>query len=657
MIKNLLIALFLFPFFCFSQGQSIEELETEVNSSNWTDLDSIKVKKYYKLAWTFSQTNVDKSIAYSKKGFELAKQIGFDRFLYVLKVTDGTTYQLAGKMDESIQSLKEGLQYANNINYEKGILTARSTLLNTYYLKGDFKTASKLAYDNINYMKSIGNTAFIGDAYNIIAACYIEMKNHEKAIQYFELYANFSAKNNDPEAQAVAYINIFETLVKLKKIENAKQYLQKAKKLVNKSFTLSTLNSLKSSEADLLAAENKNTEAEMIRKSLVVEKNQSSNPRFISEQNRKMAIAFYDKNNLDSALYYALKAKALAENFSLLNEQIINAEILSNIYIAKGNFKEAYNQQINLKILSDSIMNLGIKKEFLDLQEKYETKIKDDKNKQLELEKTNKTKQLKLSILLGITVVSIISFFAFLMYKNKRKVEKLNAQITQQKIELEKSNLFKDELFSIISHDLRSPLTNLQTLLFIKNKGLSPKVLEAHNAQIQQSLSNTSALLENLLLWSTKNLETDINIKKEELLPIVIQAIQDVKIQSELKQVSINILQELDTIFVNVHYSKFLFCLRNVLSNAIKFSYSDSEITISFIENVLTIKDTGKGMSHQQKTALERGDNTIANYGTNEEKGTGIGMRLAFQFCKAQKIEMRIFSEEDKGTEVRFLFN
>lgn len=654
MKKFALILLLILSQIDSAQTQTTTEIEEQVNSQQWLDLDSIKVKKYYKLAWTYSETNFQKSLDYSKKGFELAKQIGFKRFLYVFKVTDGTTYQNAGDLAASVLSLKDGLKYATDINYINGILTARSTLLNTYYLKGDYKSATDMAYENERLIKQYGDLKTLGTTYNIFAACFIEMKFYKKAIHYLQLYANESARYSEPEHQVTAYINIAQIYIEEKDYSNALLHINKAKKIVTKDFTQNTLNRIKSCEADLLKSQQKFEEADSIRQTLIKQGKAGEDPRFFSEQNRKMAVIFLNKNKIDSALHYALIAKDFSIKAQSLSEQTKNAETLFNIYKSMGNLSMALTELENLKFLSDSAINLSKQKDILDLQEKYESKLKEEENKKLVLEKKQKTKQLYFAILLGIAVISVIALIAYLIFKNKQKVEKLNLQITEQKDELEKRNLFKDELFSIISHDLRSPLTNLQTLLFIQDKGLTPKILEEHQIQIQQSLATTSEMLENLLVWSTKNLDADIKITEEDLAPIVYQAFKDVKIQAELKNVSLKINTPLDEAIVKVHSSKFLFCLRNILTNAIKFSNPDSDIHLTYSNGVLSIRDYGKGMQIDQLKALQEGKNKSSELGTNSEKGSGIGMRLVHQFCRAQHIQLKIESKINEGTVVYF---
>ena len=113
----------------------------------------------------------------------------------------------------------------------------------------------------------------------------------------------------------------------------------------------------------------------------------------------------------------------------------------------------------------------------------------------------------------------------------------------------------------------------------------------------------------------------------------------------------------IDDVNVQVHYSKFLFCVRNILTNAIKFSNHDAEIWVDFNQNILSIQDFGKGMTKEQKNALEKGENKISLSGTNDEKGSGIGMRLVYQFAKAQNIDLKIETEINKGTVVKFLLN
>lgn len=220
--------------------------------------------------------------------------------------------------------------------------------------------------------------------------------------------------------------------------------------------------------------------------------------------------------------------------------------------------------------------------------------------------------------------------------------------------ELEDINNLKDKLFSIIAHDLKSPFANLVSMLRMVNedkmlvdefKVFLPKLLE--------SVEYNSTMIENLLNWS----RSQIDSVKIVLENIVFKNLVDSEIGFFINKASeknikiINEVKENHHIFFDKNAIQLV--IRNLLSNAIKFCNSGDVITISFeeFENRYTIifADTGIGMSNENVNKLF-GSETISTFGTNNEKGTGIGLLLCKDFIEKSGGEIHVESEQGKGT-------
>jgi signal transduction histidine kinase len=213
-----------------------------------------------------------------------------------------------------------------------------------------------------------------------------------------------------------------------------------------------------------------------------------------------------------------------------------------------------------------------------------------------------------------------------------------NGQLTIQKRNLEEAHRTKDKIFSIISHDLRSPINSLMGMLDLSKKGYMTadefKVF-AHNLEV--STKKVSAMLENLLHWSIHNL----NSKKIEMTSVNIEDLIEENIQlyktvASAKRIKI-IHQRLDNIFVQTDRSVIDLVLRNLLMNAIKFSYEEGEIFFLTEkvgdEIVIRVRDYGKGIPETIRKKLFQPCDALQS-GTANEKGTGLGLSLCKDFLE-----------------------
>ncbi len=237
----------------------------------------------------------------------------------------------------------------------------------------------------------------------------------------------------------------------------------------------------------------------------------------------------------------------------------------------------------------------------------------------------------------------------------------INEKLNQREKELQKINANKDKFFSIISHDLRSPFTSLLGFAeFLVNEldDLSKEDIKEFAENIYKSASGTFALLENLLQWS--RLQTS-NI---EFLPESYSLSEQLEHVCEIYR--INSLQKNISLITNIEPDLIVFAdrnmvetmMRNLLSNAIKFTPRNGTITVEAHNRskdvIVKVADTGIGMP---KEKLEKlfvvGENTTTE-GTENEKGTGLGLLLCKEFVENNNGKLSVKSKVGKGTEFTF---
>ncbi len=227
--------------------------------------------------------------------------------------------------------------------------------------------------------------------------------------------------------------------------------------------------------------------------------------------------------------------------------------------------------------------------------------------------------------------------------------------------ELQKSNVEKDKLFSIIAHDLKSPMSGLLAsteMLAHPGEIVSEQEFSVLAKEMHKSARNTFDLLEDLLQWARMS-QGGIDFAPEscgldELVDMVLSTAQDMA-----KAKDIAIRQALaQGLTVRVDQPMVKTVIRNILFNAVKFTHRGGEIVIRARQEgqtvTVAVQDTGIGMNEQVLTSLFTLDNEKRQLGTEGEKGTGLGMVLCKQFIEQHGGEIWAESELGKGTTVFF---
>lgn len=253
----------------------------------------------------------------------------------------------------------------------------------------------------------------------------------------------------------------------------------------------------------------------------------------------------------------------------------------------------------------------------------------------------------------------IIDQYAILEQKVAERTEELN----QQAMQLHIANNTKDKLFSIIGHDLRGPIASLSSLLdLVARNYVSHEEFKQLAPELQRNVKNMYTTLDNLLQWSKTQLD-NIQTNPQEL--IIQNLVQE---QFDLFEATANE----KSIHLIAHYSNtyepyadqnhIRLVLRNLISNSIKFTpkggtitldcHNKQQGTVPMIEFVIT--DTGIGMSQENIDKIFDIGLTFTTYGTNGEKGTGLGLLLCKEMIEKNGGQISVSSQVGKGTSFYF---
>ena len=244
-----------------------------------------------------------------------------------------------------------------------------------------------------------------------------------------------------------------------------------------------------------------------------------------------------------------------------------------------------------------------------------------------------------------------------LLIEKQILIQEQAEQLLETNNELSLTNSTKDKLFSIIAHDLRNPFNvvmGFAEILLLRYEELTHDKIEKYLNLIYNSSKTGSSLLENLLDWS--RMQTGRLIIEPEIINLEITAKEVLKyVDGEIQRKNLTIAQSIDpAIRVIADLNMLKTIIRNLISNAIKFTNEGGSITVnasikeSYIE--ISVTDTGTGMTSEILNQLFRVDSTITKKGTSNESGTGLGLIICKEFVEKQNGKIWATSKLNKGS-------
>lgn len=243
------------------------------------------------------------------------------------------------------------------------------------------------------------------------------------------------------------------------------------------------------------------------------------------------------------------------------------------------------------------------------------------------------------------------------LYQNLKKASEI---IQLKNEELSKMNLAKDQIFKIIGHDLRTPFHQVNSLVDLIDETKGEEERAEIKLLLKESADKGHQILEDLLKWSTTfNKDSEIELKKQNLSEVVTRVFEFSELKSRDKNITlINKLPKKLEILINLTMIETVF--RNLISNAIKFSYRGSEIIIK-AENTkelikISIIDKGIGISKFRLNNLLINKKNYSTTGTESEEGSGFGLNIAKELVEKQHGIFEILSKENKGTTINLYF-
>ncbi len=609
-----------------------------------------------------------------------------DSLIQVLKTVEGRqrveTLNLLGweyrnvAQHQALKYIAESIMLAESIDFQQGLAYALRTKASIHWNIGNYTVAAENALAGLTIFDNLKDSLGIANTYLILGNIYSRQGNKPFSYDYYQKALLIFEPLGEQGRIASCLNNLANILIDKGDYKQAAIYLIQAQ-AINRKFTtkqakislahnLNNLGSLYFKQGSYDSALVVLTEGEQVSKSIGDE----SIHIILYDTYLTFARVYLKKNQTALALDYAPKALLNAKKIEMKAGIRDSYKLLAEIYGLQNNIAQAYDFQKKYISLNDSILNEESIKKVADMQAQYENEKKEKEILALKSEKIVQELKMKqqtyLEYLLGISLFFII-IIAFIFYKNQRNQKKINTllesknkEIEAQKQALEKMNRTKDKFFSIVSHDLKSPMNSLKgfsSLLATYAEGMSAEEIKKIATDLNQSVNNTLDLTNNLLTWARLQMESiDFNPVLIDLNTIIKDqlALFQPTAQAKSNTLVSNLTPDLKVWADENHLD---FILRNLIANALKFT-QQGQIVISATPKdkaiEIAIKDTGKGMDAAFMQNIFDVGHKSSTLGTAGEKGTGLGLPLCKEFVEKNGGKIWVESIKNQGSTFYF---
>jgi two-component system sensor histidine kinase/response regulator len=564
----------------------------------------------------------------------------------------------------------KALKLSHQLNYQEGVAWAYLLRGVTYAIRGNVPIAISYYERSIHLADSLHQYVVVSRGLANIGWCAFDLEDYYRAIDYFKRSLKYQQESIAQTGSIITLqMNIGQAFLASNNLADAEIYLKKAaawgkEKNPNYTYLLNLFGALRLEQKKYASADSLLTVGWKLIDVLPDKIDKADNRYYFA----KLKLA---QGEIQSALDCAVEARGY---YQLLRSKVDLERIyklLSTIESKRGHTQQSLDYLLASNALRDSVHNSNASySEFLfDQREQEKQLMAQQKDKEL-LQAEKRSQQIIWtgSLFIFICVTAGLSFFVWQKQQTNKKLLELNDELIRKEATiadhnnlLREMNVSKDKLFSIIGHDLRSPLLSLTgflKLLSQQSDSLNTEELKKFLLELDRSLKNLFNLLENLLEWSLS--QTGTNDFRPEIFDIALSLNENGELlKGQATSKNITIVNECaPDLVVNAHPNSIHSVIRNLISNAIKFTPEGGKITLH-AEPVgkyvrVSVTDTGLGISREIIQKLFKIGIKHSTPGTANEKGSGLGLMLCKDFVEKNGGTISVESGEGKGSTFQF---
>ncbi|WP_413995635.1 ATP-binding protein [Maribacter sp. 2307ULW6-5] len=565
-----------------------------------------------------------------------------------------------GNWEQALSIHKRNMERPGFYDFPELVLKTYNDMAQAHFINSDYPKSYGDFLVALEHAEASGNLSQQFRIRSNLGTMFLLLKDFDEAGIHYGRAESILDQVEDSQLQSVLLVNIGVLHIERKDYEGALPYLMKGTALsANRqetniaAFGQLTLGRLHTYQGDY--------EKAMTHLNLAsIGYTASGDKKGLADLAYGMGAAQLGLGEYEKARKQILKSLALFKAFSLKSGmercyrmlyKIAKAENAPAASLGYLELAEAYSDSIAIEQNKNNLAMLR-------------TKLAYENEKELLRRQDEEFIEKQNAYIRVITAGMVISLcFALLIHHQGKRNRKMNLMLaektkalTEREIGLEKTNRTKDKLFSIIGHDLRGPILSLKELvgLSLEEDPNGNLYFKRFGPDLNTKLGHLQFTLDNLLNWGQNQMQGAITRPREVPIKTQIDHILDFfleKIERKNIKVCSNVAEE-TTVYADEDHFRIL--LRNLISNAIKFTHPGGNIEVraqqKYGKTTIEVKDDGLGMKPDVLQRILNSQEHISTVGTNMEKGTGLGLLLCTDMVQQNKGEITVASKPGQGS-------
>lgn len=626
--------------------------------------DSTYANTLNDLAFAMRFHKRDSLLKLSKEAYKYSESIGYAGGKIVSQIGIGDFYSDQGDHKNGILHYASALDAAQEQKNDNLILYAENRLAGEYEYQGDFGLALQEMLKGVEIATKIEDNEMLSIFNENMALLYAAQKDYDEAINYLKISKKYNEIINDDVFSAHTAANMASVYADAHQYEYAMFNVNQSISILEEhrimdwlAFAYETKGKTYLRQGKFKWASYWYNQSEMLHnKSVDDERGKIDLLQGLAETHLGL-----EKDSISEI--YAQNAHDLSSKLKVKVGMKDASKTLYKLYKKKNDYVKALAFHELFEQLSDTLARNESKKSLLMLK----TRVNHEKQKEDLIIGNEKALAEQKNYVTGILgLVLLLMVITFLVKRNEGIQKKLNKELTSKKGLLEKNELelleineTKDKLFSIIGHDLRGPIGAFQGLLQLFSKGeVEQKEFLTFIPKLKEDIDHISFTLNNLLSWGQTQMNGSTTkpavVDLENIASINIKLLSEIALSKSIKV--INKIEEHTMVWSDPNQIDIV--IRNLISNALKFTPKNGSITVSAFEQneywEVSIQDTGVGIDQETQDKLFIKNSNITTYGTDNEKGTGLGLTLCKEMVENNKGTIWVNSILNQGTCFKF---
>lgn len=629
------------------------------------------------------------ALSYFDSAQHIADQLEIQALQGQIYLYTGDAYKTKGDFDSALQYQRKALEYFSSLKDSTWIISTYNNMALTFDDRGLSDEALHHYLIAYQYFKSHHKKANLATVANNIGSLYNELGKLDKAKVYFmeSLAINKVMKNKNGLDEN--YTNLGITYKQLEKYDSALLFYKKAIDIAKNQGNAYSLLQTYFNVGNVYYEKHSYQKAlTYFQNSLHLSDSLDLNMgRYYNYLG--MGYTYLDMENYLSAKEALLQSLQLANKLNSPELLQHTYNYLSQYYEKTGQYAMSLDFNKKFHSLKDSLEDSETKEKIADMEIRYMLREKNNENRLLKEKQSKQESLLQIQRQTGIIAVAgfviVILLIIRLFYSNRdkqkhvdelnlisleiakknqellsinKKIRLQNDVMNEQNEKLEELNEVKIKLLSLLSHDIKSPLNSLHHLiLLVKQKQLDEEQFFELLDSLEKKYQQTFGMVGNLLSWAQSQMGgIRLTLQKQDIYQLINESIR--LLRSSAKSKSVKIINKLEgEISVMIDEEAFKVILRNLVSNAIKFSTQGGKICIYASQEgdkvKVTVADTGVGISPENAAKLFKSAG-FSTKGTGQESGTGLGLMICKDYVERMGGRIWVESEPGKGSKFHF---